>query len=149
FGAGLFIRTLRNLQHVDYGFDASNLLLFDVNPSLNGYKGENLGSVYQRIAEQIDAVPGVQSTTISMFPLMKGWEWVDGRLFVFGAENQPNENASIYLLPVKENFFAAMKIPILLGRSLNAKDNAGSTKAAVVNQAFAKLAFKDEDPIGR
>src|SRR5215831_9895504 len=52
-GAGLFLRTLHNLERVDYGFDADNLLLFKVDASLNGYRGENLVGLYDRISERI------------------------------------------------------------------------------------------------
>ena len=69
-GAGLLIRTLRNLQHVDTGFNANNLLLFDVVPSQLGYKDEKLADLYQRSFSRLEAVPGVQSVTFSRSPLL-------------------------------------------------------------------------------
>src|SRR5689334_17972349 len=69
-GAGLFVRTLLNLQRVDPGFNTQNLLLFDVEPSLIGYKDEKLRQVYGQISERLEAVPGVQGVTFSRMPLL-------------------------------------------------------------------------------
>src|ERR1041384_4094009 len=64
-GAGLLIRTLRNLEHVDTGFNPNNVLLFDVDPSLLGYKKEKLATLYQQAFNRLEAVPGVQSVSFS------------------------------------------------------------------------------------
>jgi predicted permease len=147
-GAGLFLRTLRNLERVDCGFDATNLLLFSVNPSLNGYKGESLASVYQQIADRISAIPSVQSTTILQYPFFMGGGWNVTPVRIPGAKIQPPEHAEFYMLPVKENFLDTMRIPVLFGRGLNAADTMNSPMVAVINQAFARLCFPDQDPIG-
>ena len=147
-GAGLFLRTLRNLEQVDYGFDANNLLLFNVNPSLNGYNGEALAHVYGQIADRIDIIPGVESTTISQYPLLNGSEWEIDGVKVPGAAGQPPEDAPILLLAVKDNFLDTMRIPLLAGRSLTARDTANASKVAVVSEAFAGLCFKDGDAVG-
>ncbi|MGH9830153.1 MAG: ABC transporter permease, partial [Blastocatellia bacterium] len=148
-GAGLFLRTLRNLQQVDYGFDAENLLLFNLNPSLNGYKGANLSSLYERISGRINAVPGVRSSTMSMYPLLSNSGWDTNHFQIIGAKDQPAENADIYLVAVRNNFLDAMHIPFLLGRNFSQNDVGNSKKVAVINQTLAKLAFRDENPVGR
>jgi len=71
-GAGLFIRTLRNLQSVELGFNAENLLLFKVDPRAKGYKNEQIAPLYQQMIERIEAVPGVRSATISEITLLSG-----------------------------------------------------------------------------
>src|SRR5581483_10781493 len=147
-GAGLFLRTLRNLQHVDYGFDAQNVLLFDVNPSLNGYKGERLSNVYQQIADRLDATPGVKSTTVSLYPLLKGWGWGMGTPTVPGAKKTPDPKTRVYMLPVRNNFFDTMRVPLLSGREFDARDNANNPRVAIVNQAFVKQFFDSDAPIG-
>ncbi|HVI71193.1 MAG TPA: ABC transporter permease, partial [Pyrinomonadaceae bacterium] len=60
-GAGLFVRTLLNLQRVDTGFNTKNLLLFDIQPGLTGYKHERLVQLYPRISERLETIPGVQA----------------------------------------------------------------------------------------
>ena len=59
-GAGLFLRTLINLQRVEPGFNTRNLLLFGVEPGLIGYKDERLAQIYQQLCERLEAVPGVR-----------------------------------------------------------------------------------------
>src|SRR5262249_3504863 len=151
-GAGVFLRTLRNLQKVDYGFDARNVLLFDVNPSLNGYKGERLGIIYQQIAERLDAIPGVKSSTSSLYPLLKGSGWGQGRPSVPGVKKVKKVPASIervYSFPVRNNFFETMGITLLSGRGFDDRDSAGSPKVAIVNQAFVQLVFDEDMPVGQ
>ena len=70
-GAGLFVRTLLNLQRVEPGFNTRNLLLFSVQPSLIGYKDEKLAQLYQQMAERLEAVPGVQAVTFSRIRLAR------------------------------------------------------------------------------
>jgi len=147
-GAGLFVRTLQNLQNVDYGFDAQNVLLFEINPSLNGYKSDNLQNIYQQVADRIDAVPGVKSTTVSLFPLMTGGGWGPGIPRIPGAKKVPDQNASVYLLPVMNNFFETMRIPLLTGRGFDSRDSGNSQKVAIVNEAFVKMAFDDGTGVG-
>jgi len=151
-GAGVFLRTLRNLQKVDYGFDARNVLLFDVNPSLNGYRGERLGIIYQQIAERLDAIPGVKSSTISLYPFLKGSGWGQGRPSVPGVKKVKKVPASIervYSFPVRNNFFETMGITLLSGRGFDDRDSAGSPKVAIVNQAFVQLVFDEDMPVGQ
>src|SRR5262249_47392490 len=125
-----------------------NVLLFEVNPSLNGYKGERLSTVYQQIAEKLDGLPGVKSATISLYPLLKGWGWGEGTPKVPGAKKVPDPETNVYLFPVRNNFFQTMRIPILAGRDFNENDTAKSTKVAIVNQAFVQLCFDDDLPVG-
>jgi predicted permease len=148
-GAGLFLRTLLNLERVDYGFDANKLLLFNVDASLNGYKGDNLTGLYQRISERISSLPGVAEATMSQVPLLTGSETSWGGLKIIGAAEQPDPSAGILVLQGQENFLEAMHIPVLAGRSLSSSDRPGAAAVAVVNEAFVKLGFGDENPLGR
>src|SRR5262245_44062586 len=71
-GAGLFVRTLRNLTRIDLGFNRENLLLFSVNPGAIGYKNERLANLYQQLLERLEATPGVRSATASGNSLLSG-----------------------------------------------------------------------------
>jgi predicted permease len=149
-GAGLLIRTLRNLQHVDTGFNANNLLLFKVEPSLLGYENEKLVDLYQRSFNRLEAVPGVQSVTFSRSPLLSQSSWTSSAYLPgeIGANGQPRDS-SVKVHSVRENFFSTMEIPLLLGRSLTEQDDARAQRVAVVNQAFVKAHFPNENPIGK
>jgi len=149
-GAGLLIRTLRNLQHVDMGFNANNLLLFKIEPSLLGYENEKLADLYQRAFSRLEAVPGVQSVTFSRSPLLAQSAWTSSTYLPgeMGANGQPRESDAKGH-SVRENFFNTMEIPLLMGRGLTEQDDARAPRVAVVNQAFVKAHFPNENPIGK
>ena len=71
-GAGLLLRTLANLRRIDAGFDTRNLLIFDLNPQLAGYKDEQIPKLYADMQRQIAALPGVNSVSYASEPLMDG-----------------------------------------------------------------------------
>jgi predicted permease len=151
-GAGLLVRTLVNLQRVDSGFNANNLLIFSVNPNLIGYKEERLVGLYQQMFERLEAVPGVRSVTFSRMPLL-GQGSSSRSMYLPSATAGPDgtvkQTGELYLHQVRENFLETMEIPLLMGRSLTAKDDARAPKVAVVNQTFARKYFANENPIGK
>ena len=71
-GAGLFLRTLTNLRHVDIGFNPQNLLLFRVNPSLNRYDEKRTLALYREMLERLSSVPGVSAVAMSAPALLTG-----------------------------------------------------------------------------
>jgi predicted permease len=151
-GSGLLIRTLRNLQHVDTGFNASNLLLFSVEPRLIGYKEERLATLYQQLFDRLEAVPGVQSVTFSRHALLALGATTTS-LYLPGTKTSPDgrvvPNGDVKLHNVRENFFQAMEIPLLLGRNFTPQDDAKAPQVAVVNQTFARTYFPNDNPIGK
>jgi len=154
-GAGLFVRTLVNLQSVDPGFNTRNLLLFGVEPALIGYKDEKLERFYQRMAERLEAVPGVQKVTFSRVPLLARVGstrsvYLRGALTAApDAEGRVKASGQCDIHYVRENFLEAMEIPLLAGRALKAQDDARAPRIAVVNQTFANKYFPNETPIGK
>ncbi|HKG60284.1 MAG TPA: ABC transporter permease [Pyrinomonadaceae bacterium] len=154
-GAGLFVRTLLNLQRVDPGFNTQNLLLFDVEPALIGYKDDKLRQIYRQIGERIEAVPGVQGVTFSRMPLLSQSS-SSSSVFLREALNAtPDSEGRIppsgegYRHVVRENFLQAMGIPLLSGRTFGPQDDTTSPKVVVVNQTFANKYFPDQNAIGK
>ena len=74
-GAGLFIRTLYNLQRVNLGFNQENLLLFRLQPQQGGYKDERLLQFYQQLFARLDNLPGVRAATFGKVPLIADDNW--------------------------------------------------------------------------
>ena len=149
-GAGLLVRTLRNLQHVETGFNANNLLLFDVDPGLLGYKDEKLRALYEQTSSRLEAVPGVQSVTFSRNALLSFGANTSSVFLAgeVGPDGKPLESeAKVHT--VRENFLSTMEIPLLMGRNLSAQDDARAPRVAIVNQSFAKAHFGNERPIGK
>jgi predicted permease len=147
-GAGLFLRTLRNLQQIDPGFNTVNLLVFRVDPRLSGYRGERLANLYQRMFERIEAVPGVRAVTFSRHPLLSGS--LGTREFaVVGRPVEGNNRPSANIHIVRANFFETMELPVPLGRGLSSRDEANAPRVAVINQALARRFFPGENPVGK
>lgn len=147
-GAGLFVRTLRNLENVDIGFNRENLLLFNVEPGLNGYDRTRMAQLYRRMTERLEAIPGVRSATVSLIPLLSRQARTQG-IVVQGYTPQPGVEDDAKVNLVGEHFFETLQIPILLGRGLRPNDDESAPKVAVVNQTLARKYFADESPIGR
>ncbi len=153
-GAGLMLRTLRNLQNMDAGFNRENLLLFEVAPGQLGYKGERLANLYRQLFARLDAVPGARGVTCSSEQLLSTGRYnksvfVAGAPVAYNSDNQPVENGAALFLGVCENFLETMGIPLLRGRTLRPQDDEQATRVAVVNQAFAKQFFPNDNPIGK
>jgi predicted permease len=150
-GAGLLLRTLLNLQRVESGFNARNLLLFRVEPGLIGYKEERLANLYKQISEHLEAVPGVRSVTFSRLPLLAQSSSTRGFYLPNDAAAAAAARSSreVYVHQVRENFFEAMEIRLLLGRAFTSQDDARAPRVAVVNQTFARTYFPNENPIGK
>jgi predicted permease len=147
-GAGLFIRTLNNLQNVTLGFDAENLLLFRIDPRAKGYSDEQMSSLHEQVCERIEAVPGVRSATISEFAALSGAGsnssvYAEGRSPMSGADSRG------FYQSVRWNYFETMEIPLLAGRGFTPQDNQGAPRVAVINQMMARRFFGDENPIGK
>jgi predicted permease len=154
-GAGLFVRTLLNLQRVDPGFNTQNLLLFDVQPALIGYKDEKLRQFYQDLSQRVEAVPGVQAVTFSRMPLLSQSS-SSSSVFLREALNAtPDAEGRIppsgegYRHVVRENFLEAMGIPLLHGRTFGPQDNTSSPRVVVVNQTFVNKYFPNQDGVGK
>jgi len=154
-GAGLFVRTLLNLRRVDPGFNTQNLLLFEVQPGLSGYKDEKLRQIYQQISERMEAVPGVQAVTFSLVPLLSqsssssNFFLREALAATPDADGRVKPTGEAYRHTVRENFLEAMGIPLLYGRTFTSQDDTKSPRVVIVNQMFAKKVFGDENAVGK
>jgi predicted permease len=147
-GAGLFIRTLTNLQQVKVGFNQENLLLFEIAPGQNGYKDERLQQFYEQLTERLDGLPGVQSATFGIVPLIAYNTWNTRVLMSGEAESSSSENY-VNVQKTRENYFTTMEIPLLSGRAFTSQDDKRAPLVGVVNQTFAKKFFPNGDALGK
>jgi predicted permease len=136
--ASLFAVTLRNLHGVDMGFNPNQLLLFRVQPQLNGYRPPEIAALYGRLIERIAAVPGVRSATLSRHGLL-GFSHRSSSIRLDSAPASVDDGAEFNV--VAPNFFETMEMPLLLGRTFDDRDSATAPKVAVVNQRFATKYF--------
>ena len=118
-GAGLLVRTLRNLRNVEPGFDTHNLLTFGLDPTLIGYKTPQIDAFYRDLQQRVEAIPGVESVSYSNSTLLSGSLWITG----FHLEGAPKDQESdADYLPVGAGFFSTMHMRLLSGRNFNSAD---------------------------
>ncbi|HKG22587.1 MAG TPA: ABC transporter permease, partial [Blastocatellia bacterium] len=147
-GAGLFLRTVRNLQQVDVGFNQENLLLFTLQPGAIGYKKDRLLGLYQQVFARLDALPGVRSATFAHIPLIANY--VNDTTFLLPGETpQSGLEHNTNVETVRENYLETMEIPLLRGRGFSEQDDARATRVVIISEKLARKYFPDEDPLGK
>ncbi len=147
-GSGLFLRTLRNLQNQDFGFERSHMIIAYFDARIAGYKPEQVQILNQDLIEHLSVIPGVRSAALAATPPIDFGSWTSS-LSISGYTAQPRENMGAVLNRVSGNYFDAAGIPIVAGRAFGPSDNASSLKVAVVTQSFAQHYFPKGDIIGR
>jgi macrolide transport system ATP-binding/permease protein len=156
-GAGLFVRTLRNLQSVELGFSREQILLFKINARQAGHRDPELTMFYRDLQRSLASIPGVRSATVSNSPLVGEGTWASpvSPLGAPALDHPPDGHGSFprdlntHILTVGPNFFSTMQIPLLAGREFNERDNPGSPPVAIVNEAWAQANLGDRNPMGQ
>jgi predicted permease len=147
-GAGLFVRTLYNLQHVNLGFAQENLLLFRLQPQQAGYEDERLVTFYQQLFARLDNLPGVRAATFGQVSLVAADNSMTDILLP-GETEQTAAEHDVNRQIARENYFAAMEIPLLRGRGFTAQDDGHAPQVGIVSQAFVRKFFPDEEVLGK
>ena len=142
--AGLFVRTLSNLQSIQLGFNRENVLLFRVNARQAGHRDPEIIRFYTDLHTRLSAIPGVRSASASQSPLLGEGTWQGGVVPV-GQQRR----VSAHILMTTTDFFKTMQIPVVLGRAFDERDQPDSPAVAVVSEAYVKRYFPDRNPIGR
>ena len=147
-GAGLFLRTLRNLESRDFGFERSNVLVAEVEAEIAGYKPDNVVALYRQILDRLDALPGVQSATISTEPPMSLGSWMCP-VTVKGREAQAQDDHMSVLNGVTPGYFQTLGVALQQGRFLEPHDAAGAPKVVVLNEKLARDLFPQGGAVGQ
>ncbi|HXT41235.1 MAG TPA: ABC transporter permease [Candidatus Angelobacter sp.] len=145
-GAGLFVRTLRNLQGLDLGFKRDHLVLFDLDFPRTYDAGQQT-QVNARILQLVSSLPGVRCASLSGAGLLSG-NTVRTRFSVDGYTPQPDEKMQVTAVVVGPRFFETLRIPLLRGRELATADVSSPPKV-VIGESMARRFFGETDPIGR
>ena len=148
-GAGLFVRTLINLQSIPSGFNQENALLMQVDTSATGYKPDDpkLPLLLSEVEQKVKGVPGVQAASFAFTIFNQGF-WTST---AHSAEDNIQEGQSRTLRNniVGPDFFAAMGIPLVQGRGFGPQDIKNSQKVAVVSESMARTFFPAGAPVGK
>jgi predicted permease len=147
--AALLSRSLRNLEHQDFGFETQGRYIAWMNPMLGNYKPEQLDPMFRQINERLLRIPGVRMVAPALYAPMTGDSWNTGVRIAGRPEPPAREDTGTGWTRVMPGFFDAIGAKIMLGRPITEQDTAATRHVAVVNQAFAKRFFKDQNPIGQ
>jgi predicted permease len=139
-GAGLFVRTLRNLENENLGFNKRSLLLFSLEPESSGY--DKPRSLYQELQRRIGGFPGVLSVSYSDQALISKSYFSDD---VTLADDKVED---VRVLCVGPQFFETLQVPVLLGRGISPQDTEKSPRVALINEALARHLAHHPNPLG-
>jgi len=159
-GAGLFLRSLKNLSNLGTGFPAERLVGFNIDPSLSGYTPQQLNTFYQQLTDSLAAIPGVQSVAVASMRIMENDEWDSGLTAEGYSPTKPDDHPQAYMNQIGPRYFATLGVPIVAGRDFRLTDNrvvkrAGATDefdttptTVIINEKFAQRFFAGRNPVG-
>ena len=147
--AALLAQSLRNLEHQDFGFEMKGRYIASINPTLSNYKPEQMEQLFRRIDDSLKQIPGVRMVSPALYAPMTGDSWNGGVRIQGRPEPGPKEDTGAGWARVMPGFFETIGAKIVMGRSLSEDDTAATLNVAVVNEAFVKRFFKDQNPIGQ
>ena len=147
--AGLLTAALYGLENQAFGFEQNDRMVAQVNPRLAGYRPDQLTPLNDRIREAVSRVPGVSGVALCIYSPFGNnyWGtgiWVDGH-----AAPGPNDDNGAAWNRVTAGYFDVIGNAIVRGRGISDQDTATSRHVAVVNEAFARKFFKNEEPLGK
>jgi len=146
--AGLFARSLSNVSRIDLGLETERLVVFGVAPFLNGYTVEQTRALFERMEDELSAVPGVQSVSASMVALIAGSSWGNS-VRVQGFDAGPDTDTNSRFNEVGPGYLRTLGIPLVAGREFTRADTLRAPKVAIVNEAFAKKFNLGRDAVGK
>jgi len=148
-GAGLLTQSLRNLEHQDFGIATANRYVFHFDPAGAGYNAATIGAANERLEREFSALPGVQSVGLALYSTLEGDNWGEGVSVEGRPEPGPGEHNVSSWDRVSPHFFETIGQAVVRGRGFTDQDTATSRMVSVVNKAFVKKFFPNEDPVGR
>jgi predicted permease len=146
-GSGLLIRSFLHVLNVNPGFDAHHVLTVSMAPARQ-YKREQKQELYDRLAPRMAGLPGVDAVAAG-WPLPLSGHNVDVGFEIGGRPNAPGAEPAEYMAVATPGFFHALRIPVVSGREFSASDTTESAPVIIINQAFARKYFGDENPLGK
>ncbi len=155
--AGLFLRTLDNLRDLGPGFSPQHLVAFNLDPGLSGYDTPKTKIFFQRLSDEIKAVPGVQTVGLANVRILEENEW-DSSMTAEGFTPAPGQGPEPYMNSISPGYFATLGVPVIAGRDFTQKDTQQikhgpepddwSPSTVIINRSFAKKYFYNRNPIG-
>ena len=146
--AGLFTKSLVNVSKVDLGLEADNVVTFTIGPRRNGYTPERARQLFERVEEELSALPGVVVASGARVPLLAGSN-SSNSLSVQGFEAGPDTNTTSNFNEISPGYFRTLGVPLLAGRDFTRADTLDAPKVAIVNEAFTRKFRLGRDVVGK
>ncbi|MFL5563008.1 MAG: ABC transporter permease [Gemmatimonadaceae bacterium] len=146
--SALFLRSLMNVSKVDLGLTVDNVATFEIVPARAGYDSTRSAVLFNRVGQELAALPGVTSETEGMVPLLDGDNWGNS-VHVQGYNCGPDVDCGSRFNQIGIDYFKTFGVHLLAGREFTAADQLGSQRVAIVNQAFAKKFKMGNDVVGK
>jgi predicted permease len=143
--AGLFLKSLWNVSRVELGVRVDKLVTFSLSPRQSGYDSVRTRALFDRVEEELSAMPGAVGVTSALVPLIGGSSWGTG----VKVEGYDGENDNSRFNAVGPGYFRTTGVDLIAGREFTAADNAGGRKVAIVNETFARKFGLGANPVGR
>jgi len=148
-GAGLLLRTVRNLRHQDFGFD-QHMLLVSVSPEQAGYSGQAAALLLQHARDRLLAMPGVEAVGLSGPTLLDSSNyWIDGSQVLMTDRGTVLPGTRWTFAAVGAGYFEAVGMSLRNGRGFQEPDASAAADVVVLNQSLAAFLFGEENPVGR
>src|SRR5687767_11555474 len=148
FGAGLFVRSLQNLQTTDTGMQLDNLVMFRLNSALGGYTHARANNFYTELLDRLRGSAGITEAGTAAVSLLAGDEW-DSTTSVEGHEAKDGEDMQAFMNALSPGYFSTMGIRFLEGRDFRPLDSKETSDVAIVNRKFARHFFGEKSAIGK
>lgn len=148
-GAILMTKTLTNLETHNFGVVAQNRYVLHFDPQGAGYTLDKLPALYREIEDRFSALPGMANASIATYSPLEGDNWSDCPIPQGHPAQRFGAGCDSTWDRVDPHFLDAIGVPIVRGRGFTAQDTATSPLVAIVNEAFVKRFFPNQDPIGR
>ena len=147
--AALLSKSLRNLEHQNFGFETKDRYIAWINPTLGNYKPEQMEPMFRQIDDRLLQIPGMRMVAPALYAPMTGDSWNDGIRIEGRPEPGAKEDTGAGFVRVMPGFFETIGSKVVLGRPITERDTAATRPVAVVNQAFVKRFFNGQNPIGQ
>lgn len=144
--AGLFVKTLVNLNQQDLGFDQNNIVLFSLDGRMDSIPEPRMADFFATVLHRIRQIPGVSAASASSFTLISGWS-NDTAISVDGKDWDPGQADGVYWNSVGSDFVSTMRLRLVAGRDISDADLAAHRRVAVVNESFARFFFGTRNPL--
>lgn len=148
-GAFLMTRSLANLENQNFGIATSNRYVLRIDPRGAGYTPERLPALYRQMEDHLSALPSAAKVSFARYTPLDGNGWGTCIVQQGHPAPGPGDNCFSSWVRVSAQFLQTIGVPIVRGRDFSAQDTQSSTPVVLVNQAFARQFFPNQDPIGR